>query len=209
MLKSLLPSLSQFDNQFFYEEPVGTYLIELESTLLFFDLPSYSEKLKSELIKKKKSFVALLSHGSCGIQDGTRWQKEIDLQVYLHKADRNHPWLKMKPDHFFSEKNIPQFASHLEVIATPGHSPGSICLLDKENKVLFTGDTIGGLADGQIRNFFDEVRDDLPQRFSSCQKLSKYDFMTMLPFHYQPIFTTAKKALTNFVNQNATSINQF
>jgi len=29
----------------------------------------------------------------------------------------------------------------LEVIHTPGHSPGSICLLDRENRVLFTGDT--------------------------------------------------------------------
>lgn len=30
----------------------------------------------------------------------------------------------------------------LEVIHTPGHSPGSICLLDKENRLLFTGDTV-------------------------------------------------------------------
>jgi len=29
----------------------------------------------------------------------------------------------------------------LEVIYTPGHSPGSICLLDKKNRLLFTGDT--------------------------------------------------------------------
>jgi len=29
----------------------------------------------------------------------------------------------------------------LEVIYTPGHSPGSICLLDKKNRILFTGDT--------------------------------------------------------------------
>jgi glyoxylase-like metal-dependent hydrolase (beta-lactamase superfamily II) len=29
----------------------------------------------------------------------------------------------------------------LEVIHTPGHSPGSSCLLDKKNRVLFTGDT--------------------------------------------------------------------
>lgn len=29
----------------------------------------------------------------------------------------------------------------LEVIHTPGHSPGSTCLLDKKNRVLFTGDT--------------------------------------------------------------------
>ena len=29
----------------------------------------------------------------------------------------------------------------LEVIYTPGHSPGSICLLDRKNRILFTGDT--------------------------------------------------------------------
>jgi glyoxylase-like metal-dependent hydrolase (beta-lactamase superfamily II) len=29
----------------------------------------------------------------------------------------------------------------LEVIATPGHAPDSICLLDRENRMLFTGDT--------------------------------------------------------------------
>jgi len=28
----------------------------------------------------------------------------------------------------------------LEVIYTPGHSPGSICLLDRKNRILFTGD---------------------------------------------------------------------
>ena len=28
----------------------------------------------------------------------------------------------------------------LEVIYTPGHSPGSMCLLDRENRILFTGD---------------------------------------------------------------------
>lgn len=30
----------------------------------------------------------------------------------------------------------------LEVIHTPGHSPGSVCLLDKENRLLFTGDMV-------------------------------------------------------------------
>ena len=28
----------------------------------------------------------------------------------------------------------------LEVIETPGHTPGSICLVDRENKLLFSGD---------------------------------------------------------------------
>lgn len=30
----------------------------------------------------------------------------------------------------------------IEVIPTPGHTPGSVCLLDRKNKLLFTGDTV-------------------------------------------------------------------
>lgn len=30
----------------------------------------------------------------------------------------------------------------LEVIATPGHTPGSVCYLDRENRLLYTGDTL-------------------------------------------------------------------
>lgn len=33
---------------------------------------------------------------------------------------------------------------HVEVIHTPGHSLGSICLLDKENRLLFNGDICNG-----------------------------------------------------------------
>ncbi|WP_284987889.1 MBL fold metallo-hydrolase [Arthrobacter sp. fls2-241-R2A-172] len=37
----------------------------------------------------------------------------------------------------------------LEIMATPGHSPGSICLYDPTRKWLFTGDTVyeGALLD--------------------------------------------------------------
>jgi len=31
---------------------------------------------------------------------------------------------------------------HLQTICVPGHTPGSICLLDRENRLLFTGDTV-------------------------------------------------------------------
>ncbi len=34
----------------------------------------------------------------------------------------------------------------IEVMETPGHTPGSICLLDKKNKLLFSGDNNNGLV---------------------------------------------------------------
>lgn len=39
-------------------------------------------------------------------------------------------------------KNIYLAGQEFEIIHTPGHTPGSICLLDRENKILFSGDTI-------------------------------------------------------------------
>jgi glyoxylase-like metal-dependent hydrolase (beta-lactamase superfamily II) len=53
-------------------------------------------------------------------------------------------WAKMVPSlksikdgHVFDLGN-----RHLQVISVPGHSPGSICLIDSKNRLLFTGDTI-------------------------------------------------------------------
>ncbi|MEM5872053.1 MAG: MBL fold metallo-hydrolase, partial [Candidatus Aenigmatarchaeota archaeon] len=45
--------------------------------------------------------------------------------------------LSLKEGHIFNLGN-----RHLEVINVPGHTPGSVCMLDKENRLLFTGDTI-------------------------------------------------------------------
>lgn len=67
----------------------------------------------------------------------------------------------------------------LEVIHTPGHSSGSICLYDKERKMLISGDTL----------FEDTVgRNDLPggnyneMRFS-LEKLDKLNIQYMFPGH--------------------------
>ncbi len=43
--------------------------------------------------------------------------------------------------------NINTLGTPLEVIATPGHSPGSICLYDRQRQWLFTGDT---MYEGQL-----------------------------------------------------------
>ena len=48
----------------------------------------------------------------------------------------------VEPTSLLEDKDIIDLGGRtLEVIYTPGHSPGSICLLDEENRILFTGDT--------------------------------------------------------------------
>lgn len=59
-----------------------------------------------------------------GFDSATYRTKPWKIKVYTHDGDR-----------------IDLGGRSLEVIATPGHTPDSICLLDRANRLLFTGDT--------------------------------------------------------------------
>jgi glyoxylase-like metal-dependent hydrolase (beta-lactamase superfamily II) len=43
---------------------------------------------------------------------------------------------------FFNETKYDILSEPIEVIFTPGHSPGGVCLYLRENTTLITGDTI-------------------------------------------------------------------
>jgi hydroxyacylglutathione hydrolase len=75
----------------------------------------------------------------------------------------------------------------LEVIETPGHTSGSICLLDAENKLLFTGDN-----DNTLVWLF--LKDCLPLEtyLQTLQSLKQRagEFETLLPGHGDPLDKT-------------------
>lgn len=198
-IKPLNHKISLIENQLFYGEKVGVYVIEEQDKIIVVDLPTYSKNIEDHLLSFKKPLICFLSHGSCGIPDGTKWQKQVGLTVYVHELDKNDDWIMMAPDVLY--KDPPTIAPGIELIFTPGHTPGSICLLEKETKSLFTGDTFGGNKDGTVWDFFKgSGMGDLEQRFESCKMLLKYDFEHVLPFHYDMILKNGKTALQNFVH---------
>ena len=71
----------------------------------------------------------------------------------------------------------------IQVIETPGHTPGSICLLDKENKLLFSGDN----DNTAVWLFLPESR-PLTVYLKTLQILygRKSEFDTLLPGHGIP-----------------------
>jgi len=196
----LQTDIYEINNQYFYSEEIHTYLIELKDKVLLFDIPTYSEEIEKFILSFDKPAFAIISHGSCGIAEGTKWQEKIGLKVYAHKADINHPWLKMKPDVFFTE--MPNFAENIEVIHTPGHSAGAICVLEKNSKSLFSGDTFYGDKNGEIKDFSQENQEDyenLEDRIKSCRELLEYDFVNVYPFHYEIIIGNGKEKLREYL----------
>ncbi len=201
LIKKIKSNISRFEKQYFYDELVGTYLIDGVDQLVLIDLPIYSKEIEDHLLSFKKPLSAILSHGPCGIDDGKTWQQRIDLKIYLHRADKDNEWLKIKPDVLFDQP--PKLIDGLEIIHTPGHTPGSVCILHKPTMTLFTGDTFSGNPDGSIRNFMKDpdANGDLQLRFDSCKKLLKFEFDSLLPFHYEMIIKDARVALSKFVTE--------
>lgn len=81
----------------------------------------------------------------------------------------------------------------LEVLHTPGHTPGSICLYEEKTKSLFSGDTV--FSSGSFG------RTDLPggslkEIIKSLEKLSRIDVEMLYPGHGDPTRNAKKSILT-------------
>lgn len=74
----------------------------------------------------------------------------------------------------------------LAVLHTPGHTPGSISLFDRQDKLLFVGDTarfLKGKLEGPPRQFTPRM----DQAKASIERLSTFDFEVMLSGHGEPL----------------------
>lgn len=77
----------------------------------------------------------------------------------------------------------------LEVVHTPGHNPGHICLYIRKSKILLSGDHV--LA--KTTTALQPPWGDMTQYIESLRKLLKYDIDLMLPAHGPPITEPRKR----------------
>lgn len=102
---------------------------------------------------------------------------------------------KFEPDIMFEGgERIELGEINLEVLHTPGHSPGSICLYEPEKKWLFSGDTV--FAHGSFG------RVDLPggssrELIRSLEMLSKLDVENLYPGHEDIVEGNASRHIAN------------
>lgn len=73
----------------------------------------------------------------------------------------------------------------LQVIHTPGHTPGSICLYAARHKLLFTGDALQVIR-GKVTFASAFFSDDLPQARASVARMAALDVDTIAFSHWPP-----------------------
>jgi glyoxylase-like metal-dependent hydrolase (beta-lactamase superfamily II) len=84
-------------------------------------------------------------------------------EVKEPKAAEDTEFLKdLEPDIYLEDGGVFEIADvQLDVIHTPGHTPGSICLYSEQLGVLFTGDTLHKGKPGQVGDNYPELRQQL------------------------------------------------
>ncbi len=86
-----------------------------------------------------------------------------------------------KVDHLLKDGDTIDLGEiELDVIHSPGHSPGSICLYEKNQRALFSGDTL--FTDGNVGRT-DLIGGSMGELVASLKKLRSIDFETLYPGH--------------------------
>ena len=101
-----------------------------------------------------------------------------------------------KPDIILKDGDIVDVnGMECQVIHTPGHTPGSICLYEPKGKILFSGDTL--FADGVGRT--DTPGGDPDVLAESLRKLAKLDVDKILPGHGEPVLKDGNKVIEDIL----------
>lgn len=133
---------------------------------------------------------------------------------YIEKGDLTYTLASMFVGHFdatpvdirLKEAEPFNFGPYsFKIMNTPGHTKQSICLLEKKNKILISGDTV--FADGSIGRM-DFPGGDAKEMVASTEMLSTLDVEILLPGHMRWVTSGANAHLKRSA-QYAKSVSQF
>jgi len=211
-----------FDNLHFFPwnsmtaNNCNTYFIDGEKRILV-DPGHYHlfDHVRDELSRLSLSpediEMVIITHAHPDHMEGIKIFQETDAQIAVSSEEME--FIKTVAPHYGEILGIPEFEPgillqegdlkignlNFEVIHTPGHSPGSVCLYWPDRKTLFTGDVVFDQGIG---------RTDLPggdgeKLKESIRKISRLDVDYLLTGHGDIV--TGKEA----VKQNFKAIEDF
>jgi len=76
-----------------------------------------------------------------------------------------------------------EFCGGIEVIHTPGHTPGHMCLYLRESKILVGGDAVNISEDGKLAPPNPRNTPDMEQAMKSFEKIKSLDVKIIVAYH--------------------------
>ena len=145
-----------------------SYMLTNGKEIIIVD-PAESETILNFISEKKLSLKAiLLTHHH---SDHTSGVKEIldqkKVPVYSPKAEIKYETIKVE-----DQETINLDFIKIEVLATPGHTMDHIIFYNKENNILFSGDTLFRLGCGKV------FEGTYEQMFNSLKRIRELDDKT-------------------------------
>jgi len=136
-----------------------------------------------------------ITHGHPDHMEAVRRFKDFSTVVMVSQAEMDfvrdlvaryggrEDYINFEPEVFIHEGRFRAGDMEFQVIYTPGHSPGSVCLHWMEKNVLFTGDVVFNRGVG---------RTDLPggsgqMLTESIKRISRLQIDCLLPGHGEPV----------------------
>ncbi|MFI0483798.1 MBL fold metallo-hydrolase [Actinomadura sp. 9N215] len=170
-----------------YDVENNTYIVGDDDEVIVID-PAYdAEAILSEIGEREVMAVlltdgnehhlnAVLEVAAAGEDDEENW-----APIALHRADRllwrdyfgrlakeeededdAKALRALEPDIWLEDGGIFEIAdAQLEIVHTPGHTPGSVCVISEQLGSLFSGDTLHRGRPGSVGGVYEDLRNQL------------------------------------------------
>ncbi len=181
-----------------YENNCNTYVIDGEVPVLID--PGHSRhvgktlhQMEEDGLSPERVKLIILTHSHPDHMEGVEAFLNPSAKIAMAKDENRYltesgkllfeamgqPVPEFRVDFYLKEGTLKIGKKRFEILETPGHSPGSICLYWPEAKVLLTGDVIfyGGIG----RTDFPEGDPELLKK--SIERLSRLEVEFLLPGH--------------------------
>ncbi|XP_019259813.1 PREDICTED: uncharacterized protein LOC109237874 [Nicotiana attenuata] len=157
----------------------ASYLIVRAEGNILVDSPRYTERLANNLKMLGGARYMFLTHRD-DVADHERWSNHLGCERILHSLEVDHSTTAIE---IKLEGSGPwSLGDDIALVHTPGHTKGSVCLLYKPFKVLFTGDHFAmGEFGWSIFERYNKL--SVPKQLNSVKLMLELDFEWILPGH--------------------------
>jgi glyoxylase-like metal-dependent hydrolase (beta-lactamase superfamily II) len=141
------------------------YIIACHQTgeAIIIDAPGKAARILAEVKEVNVQYILITHTHSDHISAIMQLRKKLEISVAVHSAEADG--LPSRPDLMLEDGDVVTFGTvSLRVLHTPGHSPGSVCLLTGGH--LFSGDTLfpGGPGNTQNPPAFKKIISSITQK---------------------------------------------